>query len=100
VLRERLVSHVEIRDVGDLPGRSEVGDQLVLLSCRAGKGVVDHNSAHVDVVVGSCRTVDDHRPSDSFPILRHRVSMIPAILQISPRFVTIQAHASPGAILA
>ena len=47
-------------------------------SAVVSKEIVDHDSAHVDIVVGSCRAVDDHGTTDTITKLGGYVRVVPA----------------------
>lgn len=74
---------VAVKHVVPCAARSEVGDARVGLGSSHGLGavakeIVDHDSAHIDIVVGSSGAVDDHGTADTITILRKSVGMVPA----------------------
>lgn len=63
-----------------------MGDSLVLLRSGNIEGIIDHDGAHVNVIVCSGRSMDDHRSPNAVAILCHGVRVIPA------RSVLVQLH--------
>lgn len=62
----------------NLPSRSSVGDSRILLGSSNREGIVNHHGTHVNVIVGSGRSMDDHGTADTVTVLGQRVRVIPA----------------------
>jgi hypothetical protein len=65
-----------------IPRRSEVADALILLFSSDGEGIVDHDCAHIIVIVGSSRSMNDHRASDTISVLGEGVRVIPTSAEL------------------
>lgn len=65
-----------------IPRRSEVTDALLLLFSSDGEGIIDHDCAHIIVIVGGGRSMNDHRASDTISVLGEGVRVIPTSTEL------------------
>lgn len=66
----------EVRS-NNLPARTPVSNEVVLLGRGQVESVVDVDRTHIDVVVGRCWSVDNDGPSNTVTVLRYGVRVIP-----------------------